>query len=168
MIKIIQRNIARFLILVLFQVLFLNNYQPTPYFTPYLYVLFILLMPFETPNSFLLISSFVLGISIDMFSDTFGINAAASVFMAYSRPRVLKGLAPREGYELNTFPRIHYYGLGWFIRYAAVLVVLHHFALFTLEAFTFELYGYTILKMIANSAITIFFCVVSQYFIFRK
>jgi len=168
MIKIIQRNIARFLILVLFQVLFLNNYEPTAYFTPYLYVLFILLMPFETPNSFLLFSSFALGLSIDMFSDTFGVHAAASVFMAYTRPRILKAIAPREGYELSTFPRVYYYGLGWFIRYTTVLVVMHHLALFMLEAFTFDMFGYTMLKMFANSAITIFFCVVSQYFIFRK
>lgn len=168
MIKIIQRNIARFLILAFFQVLFLDNIELGQHLTPYLYVLFILLMPFETPNSFLLISSFTLGLFIDGFSDTFGIHAASAVFMAYSRPRVLKAIAPREGYELSTFPRVHYYGFAWFLRYAAVLVFLHHTMLFMLEAFGFENFGITLLKIAMNSALTISFCVASQYFIFRK
>ena len=85
MIKLVSRNIARFLIVVLVQVLVMNNIQISGLIIPYVYILFILLMPFETPKWLLLINAFLLGLSIDFFSHTLGMHAAASVFIAWIR-----------------------------------------------------------------------------------
>ena len=98
MIKVLPRNLLRFAVLVLVQVLILNNIQISGYLNPYVYVLFVLLLPFETPNWLLLVVAFLLGLSIDLFSQTPGIHAFATVFMAFFRPFILNVLSPRDGY----------------------------------------------------------------------
>ena len=86
MIKLLGRNIIRFAILVLIQILLLNNIQISGHIVPYFYILFILLMPFETPGWMLLFAGFALGLSVDMFGQTLGMHTSATVFMAFLRP----------------------------------------------------------------------------------
>ena len=116
MINIISRNIFRFIFLILLQVLILNNMNFSGFVNPYLYILFVLLLPFETPRWFLIFTSFLLGLSIDIFSDSLGMHAFASVSIAFLRPYVLNFISPRDGYEPGTFPRIFYFGFLWFAK----------------------------------------------------
>lgn len=168
MIDIIQRNIIRFFVLILVQVLVFNNIQINGYLNPYIYTLFIILMPFETPNVFLLIISFLLGFSIDIFTNTMGIHAGASVLMAFVRPAVLQYFAPRDGYEVRTFPRVHYYGLLWFMKYAAILITTHHLFLFFVEAFTFDHFFNTLYRAVLNIILSLIMIVFSQFLVYRK
>lgn len=168
MIRLLARNIIRFVIVVLVQVLLLDNVLLGGYLNPYFYILFILLMPFETPRWLLLVAGFLLGLSIDLFTNTLGMHTAASVLMAFIRPWVLSFFAPRDGYEPETYPRIRYYGLGWFAGYAAILTFIHHFALFYIEVFHFEDFFSTLLRVILSTALTTSTIILSQYFIFRK
>lgn len=168
MIRIVGRNIIRFLILILFQVLVLDNIQMGGYLNPYFYVLFIILMPFETPRWLLLLTAFLLGVSVDLFTNTLGMHAAASVFMAFLRPWILSIFAPRDGYEQDTFPRIFFYGFNWFLRYSLVMVFFHHLALFYLEVFHFQDFLSTFLRVILSTLVTTATIILSQYFIFRK
>ena len=81
--------ILLFLVSVLVQVLIMNNMQFSRFVNPYFYVLFILLLPINFPRYLLLILGFVLGITIDVFSNTPGIHASSAVFMAFLRPYVI-------------------------------------------------------------------------------
>lgn len=168
MIRIVLRNIFRFFVLILIQVLLMDNVMLNGYLNPYIYVLFILLLPFETPKWLSLIIGFLLGLSIDLFSNTLGMHTAATVFMAFMRPWVLGILAPRDGYEPESFPRIHYYGLSWFAGYALILIFLHHLVLFYIEVFHFQYFFSTFLRVILSTILTTSTVVISQYFIFRK
>jgi hypothetical protein len=168
MIKLLARNIVRFILLVLAQVLIINNIQVNGYIVPYLYVLFILLMPFETPKWLLIISAFALGLSVDLFTQTPGMHAAAAVFMAFLRPYILEMSAPRDGYEAGTFPRVYYYGFQWFLRYTVILVLAHHLILFYIEVFRFSEFFSTFLRVLLSSLITVILIMLSQYFIYRK
>ena len=87
------KNAGRFFFLVFFQVLILNNIQLGGYINPYFYIYFILLLPFETPRWLLLILSFLLGLTIDVFVNTPGVNAAACVLMAFARPFVITSIS---------------------------------------------------------------------------
>src|SRR4051812_47396959 len=107
----ILKNIFRFILLVLAQALVVKNMELGRYINPFLYVMFILTLPFNTPNWLLLILGFILGITVDMFYDTIGMHAAASVFMAYCRPAILRFFSPREGYEGGVQPTIQYLGV---------------------------------------------------------
>ncbi len=123
----------RFIILVLVQVLLLNHIIFLGYINPYLYVLFILLYPLNGNKSLLIFLSFLLGLTIDIFGDSGGIHAAASVFIAYIRPLVLK-YSLGVSYEYNII-KINNIKLRQRILYVLSMVFLHHIILFSLEIF---------------------------------
>lgn len=164
----IGKNILRFIFLVLFQVLILNNIQFSGYINPYLYVLFILLLPFETPKWMLIILAFLLGLFIDMFSNTMGMHAAASVFLAFCRPYLLTYIAPRGGYGYESQPTIVNMGLNWYLSYAGILVLLHHIALFYIEVFRLSEFFSTLYRVVLSSCFTILLLIISQYLIYVK
>lgn len=168
MLNEVIRNIIRFLALVLVQILIIKNIELGRFINPFVYVLFIIVLPFETPKWLLLLAAFVLGITIDMFYDTAGMHAAACVFMAYLRPGVLKLFSPRDGYELGTQPTIQYLGVPWFISYSGILIVAHHLVLFYIEIFRFSEFFSTFFRVIVSSIFTILLVVVSQYLFHRK
>lgn len=168
MIKIYVRNIIRFFLLVLLQVLVFDNIELNGYLNPYIYILFIVLLPFETPRWLLLLLGFILGLSVDLFSMTPGLHAAASVLIAFIRPFVLQTFSPRDGYEPGTFPRVSYYGLVWFAKYTLIMVFVHHFLLFSLEVFRLSDIILILSKTILSAIISSFFIVISQYFVFRR
>ena len=163
MIDNIQRNIIRFFILVLLQVLVLNNIQLSGFLNPYVYVLFIIILPFETPGWLVLILGFMIGFSVDIFSNTLGINAAATVAMAFARQHLLKTLAPRGGFDLNASPDIHTNGIFWFTKYSFLLIIIHHIYLFYLAVFSFQFFFKTLFLSIMNAIITCGIIVLSQY-----
>jgi len=168
MIRLVSRNITRFLILVVLQVLVFNNIQLSGFVNPYFYILFIILLPFETPMWVGTFVGFLLGLTLDIFANTPGLHAAATAFIGFLRPYVLRFMAPRDGYETGTFPRIFYYGFSWFFRYAAVLTVAHHVVLFFLEAFSFHSLLYVLLRIVLSAVFTVSLIVLSQYLVFRK
>ena len=168
MINILPRNIARFIILIIVQLLVFDSIQFSGYINPYIYVLFILLLPFETPKWLLLASAFLLGFIIDIFSNTLGMHTAATVFMAFLRPYILDLISPRDGYESGTVPRIFYYGVNWFTRYAFILILAHHFVLFYVEIFRFGNFFSTFLRVILSTVISLIFIVLSQFFVYRR
>ncbi len=168
MLNEIIRNIFRFIILVLVQVLLIKNIELGRFINPFIYVLFIVILPFETPKVVLLFAAFMMGITIDMFYDTPGMHAAACVLMAYVRPGILKIFSPRDGYEIGTQPTIQYLGVPWFLSYSAILIVLHHLILFYLEKFQFSQFFSTFFRAITSSIFTILLVVVSQYLFTRK
>lgn len=125
----------RFIVLVLIQVFILNNIRISGYINPYLYVLFILLLPFETPGWLLLISSFFLGLSIDVFTHTPGMHTSAAVFMAFCRPGVIRLISGNKGVDPGMKPGIKDMGMSWFATYSFILILLHHTLFFFLEVF---------------------------------
>ena len=165
---IIARNIIRFIIVVLFQVLVMDNVMINGFMIPWVYLLFILLMPFETPRWMVLLSGFALGLGIDFFEHTPGLHTAATVLIAYLRPYILSLLAPRDGYEPETFPRIHFYGFNWFLKYTLLMVFIHHMALFYLEMFQLQNFLATLLRVLLSSVLSASSILLSQYFVFRK
>ncbi len=167
MIKLLPRYIINFIILVLIQVFILNNIQLGGFVNPYLYVLFILILPFETPNWLLLVVALLLGLTIDLFSNTLGMHSSATVFMAFLRPQVLKIISPRDGYESETLPQLRFYGAAWYLRYASILVFSHHLFLFYIEVFKLSNFFATFARVILNTIFTLILILISQYF-FRK
>lgn len=129
-------NLIRFIVLVLVQIFILNNVNFLGYVNPYLYVLYILLFPFTGNKSVLIFTSFLLGLSIDMFGDSGGIHAAASVLIAFIRPTALR-FAFGVSYEYNMV-RLNKTPMSERITYITTLVFIHHLVLFSLEIFNLQ------------------------------
>ncbi len=147
-------NIVRFIILVLLQALIFNKINLGGYLNPYVYVMFILLLPFETPKWLLLISAFFLGLSVDMFSGTIGMHAAAATFMAFLRPSVTRIIRSKREYESGVLPGINDLGIVWFVSYSLLLVFLHHLIYFYLEVFRFSEFFPSLIRVIGSTLLT--------------
>lgn len=161
-------NIFRFIILIFIQVLVLNNIRIGGSVNPYLYVLFILLLPFETPGWLLLVSSFLLGLSVDLFSHTPGMNAAASVFMAFCRPAMIRFLMGSKSIEPGLEPGIKDMGFKWFFFYALSLVFVHHLVLFYIEIFRFNEFIQTLYRVLLSTIATIVLILLVEYLFVKK
>ncbi|TAJ13808.1 rod shape-determining protein MreD [Marinilabiliaceae bacterium JC017] len=168
MISYLPRYIFNFIFLVLVQVFVLNNIQFSGFVNPYLYILFILTLPFDIPGWLLLGLAFVLGMTIDLFSNTPGMHSAATVFMAFLRPYLLRAIAPRDDYQPATLPIMNHYGFLWFLKYAFVLVLAHHSFLFFIEVFDFSHFWSTSWRILSSTFFTLVFIFVAQLFSLGK
>lgn len=156
-----------FVVLVLLQVLVFNQVQLAGFLNPYIYVLFILLLPVSMPQYQVLLFSFLIGMSVDWFSNTLGLHAASSVLMGFMRLPVMNLVSQRESDQVN-YPGLHQTGWRWFLLYASILVVIHHFFLFFTEVFSFAGFFRTLLRSVASSAFTTGILVISQFLVFRE
>ena len=160
---IFLKNIGRFVFLILFQVLILNNIQFSGYINPYFYIYFILLLPFETPRWLLMLSAFLLGISLDAFTNTLGLNAFACVLMAFVRPFVITTISTGTEFMIGHSPSLKNQGVKWFAYYSVILVLVHHFALFYLEIFRFTEFFQTLLRVLLSSLFTLIIVFIAEY-----
>jgi len=167
MIVNILQLILRFFVLVAIQVLILNNIQLGGIINPYLYVLFLITLPVQTPRVLLLFIGFFLGISIDLFQNSIGIHASACVLIAFIRPFWLKLVAPRGGFEPDESPEIKKFGFRWFLVYASMLVFIHHLVIFNLEIFRLSDFFTTQLRVIYSSLFTLTLIIISQYLLHK-
>lgn len=165
--SIYLRNFLRFLLLIGIQVLLLNrlflNWSGSsgfPTFVPYIYPLAILLLPISTPIWFVLIASFAMGLSVDMFMNTPGMHAVASVFMAFCRILALRTILPRKIYEYrNLSPTVKTMGWAPFLTYAAVLLLLHHIVYFLVETWNLHAPLHFIIKLFASLVTSMIFII---------
>ena len=164
MINSILRFSLIFVILILLQVLLFNNIQFSGYVNPYVYIMFILLLPVEIPSWLLLLLSFGTGITIDLFSGSPGMHASATVVAGFVRPFILRIVSPRDGYEPGSEPSMVIYGFRWFLAYAVLLVVVHHTILFYLEVFRFDDFFRTLLRVLLSSLFTLTFIVLIELY----
>ncbi len=155
-----------FIGLVLIQVLVLNHIQFSGFVNPYIYVLFVLLLPLSAPRYAVLILAFLMGITIDIFSNSLGVHAFATVFIAYFRPVVIRIISSREE-DMSDYPGLMQNKMGWFVSYVTIMVVMHHFILFYLEVFTFTNFWGTLVRVFFSSVFSIFAIVLSQFIVFR-
>lgn len=167
MINEVIRNSIRFVLLVLLQVLIVQNIHLGAYVILFPYILFILLLPFETPKLLVMLIAFFTGLVIDMFYDTAGIHAAVCTLIGYSRHYVLKVLAPREGYDAVQSPTIQSMGAVWFITYSATIIFIHHLFFFYLEIFRFSEFFTTLARVFVSTLGTLIFVYVIQFLFYR-
>jgi len=164
MINSILRFGLIFILLILSQVLLFSNIQFSGYINPYVYVMFILLLPIEIPSWLLLILSFAIGLIMDFFSGSPGMHSSASLLAGFVRPYVLRSVSPRDGYEPNSDPSMITYGFRWFLIYTLLIVLVHHTALFYLEVFRFTDFFRTMLRVLLSSFFTIVFIILIEFY----
>ncbi|GAA4096494.1 rod shape-determining protein MreD [Mucilaginibacter panaciglaebae] len=161
-------NILRFIALVFIQVFLLKNVSLYDLSTPYLYILFILLLPFETPNILLFALSFILGLTIDAFYDTPGLHTTACVLLAFVRILFISITVQKEGFDNEPEPTLSIMGFRWFFTYALILTLFHHFFLFILEVFRFSEIQYTLGRAVLSSVFTVFLVLVSGLLFYKS
>lgn len=163
MINLVIRFGLIFFLLIFLQVFLLNNIQFSGYINPYVYLMFILLLPSEIPAWLLLMISFSTGMLIDIFSGSMGIHTSATLLIGFLRPYVLRIMSPRDGYDTGN-PSMAVNGFKWFLIYAMVMVLIHHTALFYLEVFRFTDFFRTFLRVILSSVFSLTFILIFEFY----
>jgi len=161
-------NIVRFILLALAQVYIFNNIQVSGYINPQVYVLFILMLPFEIAGFWLLTMAFMMGLTVDFFMHTPGMHAAASVVLAFLRPGVIRLVGKKDDLEPWQYPNIRDSGTLWFLTYTVILVFLHHLFIFYLEVFRFSEFLQTFLKVLINTVLTSLIIMLIQFLFFSR
>jgi hypothetical protein len=164
------RNIIRFLVLIGLQVYVLDNIPPLHRFiVPVIYFLFILWLPFSVSRFWLLIIGLITGLSLDYFTMTPGLHAAACVLIAYIRPFLVNLLIPKDSSEFN-YREPSARAMGWapYSIYIFVLTFLHHGYLVFLEWLQFGTFLDFIIKVIATTAISMLLFFTAEILFPRK
>ena len=134
------KNTVRFVLFILVQVYVLFQINPLHQFiVPYLYFLYLLWLPFNTPRLSLTMIGFVFGLSLDYFSKTPGLHAASCVLIAYLRPFLINILIRQEGSEQNyRSPSVTSMGLAPYATYVIILTLVHNGYNWVLGVFVLE------------------------------
>ena len=154
-------NIARFVLLLFFQVILFDQIGFLKYINPYPYILFILLYPVNGNKSGLILASFLLGLLMDMFSDSGGVHAASCITLAYFRPSFFKfsfGLS----YEYQTV-KINDRLTPERFSFLLISILTHHLVLFILEIFKFSFVFDILLRTLLSSLFTLLLCIIIIY-----
>jgi rod shape-determining protein MreD len=152
-------NSMRFILLILIQVLILNEFNVFGYINPVIYQLLIILLPFNINSVQKLILAFILGISMDIFEDSGGIHAAATLTIAYLRPLFL-----RNSFGLSyDYQTLKFYDAPFRERfnYISLMVLVHHIVLFSLEIFSVDHLLFFIKKTIYSSIFSILLIIIT-------
>lgn len=155
-----------FIFLILIQVFVLNNVLFLGYVNPYLYIIFIFLYPVKKNRFVFLFLTFILGLSVDFFSDSGGIHAFSTLTIAYLRLFFISVFFRK--YEIDyTFFNLKLEPFGKKFNYVVTLTVIHHFILFALANFSFQNISYVFLNTIYSTIFTLVLYFLS-IFIFSK
>ncbi len=138
-----------FVALLLAQVLILNHVHLLGVGTPLLYVYFAITFRRNFPKWLVLVSCFLLGLLIDVFSNTPGLAASTMTLVALAQTYLIDLVAPRDSAEdLEASAKV--LGTSKFVTLSALLTLLYCLVFFALEAFNF----FDVLLWLARSVIS--------------
>ncbi|WKD84983.1 hypothetical protein KCTC32516_00320 [Polaribacter huanghezhanensis] len=156
-----------FFSLLLLQVLLLNNILFLGYINPYLYVAFVIFYPLKKERYLFLFLSFLLGLSIDFFSDSGGINAFSLLFIAYIRLFFIRVILKKTEQDYLLFD-LYQEPFGKVFNYVIILIVIHHFILFSLANFSTQNFSGVLINTLYSSIFTSVLFFLGTYIIRKK
>ncbi|MES2418455.1 MAG: rod shape-determining protein MreD [Bacteroidota bacterium] len=160
--KTILINVFRWVVLLFVQIFLLRNLSFYNLSTPFIYVLFILVLPFRIPNLLLYLIAFGTGLTLDIFYDTLGVQAAACVALAFVRILFISVSLNRDSID-EPEPSLGNMGSKWFILYAFLCVLAHHLVAFFLEAFKLSEFSYTLGRSLLSVIFTLFIVLLVEF-----
>ncbi len=161
--EIIQYSLW-FLLYMIVQILILRNIVLFNYSLCFVYVAGVLLLPAEVGRTSLLMLGFFSGLFVDVFYNTLGMHAAATLLVAYLRPFWIQLQLETKGSTDRVDISLSELGMGGYLSYLFPLVLIHHGMLFFIEMSHFGMLGYTLLRIVASALFTTFLIVVIQLF----
>ena len=147
-------QILFFVFLLLLQVLVLNNINFLGYINPYLYIAFIFLYPLKENRFSFLFFSFLLGLSVDFFSDSGGIHAFSTLFIAYIRLFFINVYFRKIPADYPFF-RLKSESFGKVFNYVVTLTLIHHLIYFSFANFSFQNLSMVFLNTLYSSVFTL-------------
>lgn len=166
--KLVLRNIGRFALLILVQLLVLNHVYLGGYVMPMLYVLFILMLPTDTGRIPLLLIAFGTGLIVDVMSNMLGFHALACTVVAMLRILFADRILTRNEPVAIAIPSIYSVTPQYFISYLMLLLAAFYLVFFTVELFGFRHFGGVIVTTLCSTIVTTLLTVLYQLIFLKK
>lgn len=147
------KQIGRYALIMLLQVLLFNQLQLWGACHPYIYILCLLMMPITLPHAADMLIGAAAGLIMDVFCNSVGIHMASCILIMFLRPYLL-GEIVNDKDRLNEQISLHTLGMETFVRYVAFLVVIHHLCVFALAAWSWTHILFVLLETTVSSTIT--------------
>jgi rod shape-determining protein MreD len=155
-----------FFFLLFLQVFVLNNIHFLGYVNPYLYSAFVFFYPLKENRILFLLLSFLLGLSVDLFSDSVGIHAFSILCIAYCRLFFVRVFFRKIPADYLSF-QLQKETFGKVFNYVVTLTVIHHLILFSFTNFSFQNITHVLLNTLFSSVFTLILFFLGTY-IFTK
>ena len=153
MARLVNR-LGMFVVLLLVQVLVLNHVWLLNVATPLLYVYFAVTFPRNTEKGEVLVWCFLLGLFIDIFSNTPGLAAGSLTLIGMIQTYLVELFIPRDSVE-NLEVSAATLGWGKFSMLSGMLILLYCLLFFILEAFNFFDWQLWILRAMCSAVLTL-------------
>jgi len=150
-------NGIRFVLLVLAQVLLFNNLNFFGFINPLVYVLFFYWYPIRENRALFILVGFLLGLAIDVFSDTLALHTVACVTLAYLRPIIMRfcfgANFDLQGFTFKNSTRLQR------VTFLLLLIAVQHTVYFSLEILSISHFLLILKKILFTSVLTFVICV---------
>jgi rod shape-determining protein MreD len=148
------KQIVRYFVVMMLQVLLFDQLQLWGVCHPYIYIICLLMFPITLPHSVDMAIGAVVGLVMDVFCNSLGIHMSACVLVMFIRPYII-GAIVNDKDRLNEQISLHAIGIEAMLKYVSVLVVIHHFTIFLLGAWSWSHIGFAVIETVVSSSITI-------------
>ena len=148
------KQLGRYIVIMILQVLLFDQLQFWGACHPYVYLLCLLMFPITLPQSVNMVIGALVGIVMDVFCNSMGIHMAACVLVMFVRPYIL-GMIVNDKDRLNEQISLRAIDMGAMLKYVSILVVIHHFTVFLLAAWSWSHIGFVLLETVVSSIVTI-------------
>jgi rod shape-determining protein MreD len=171
------KNIIRFAVILAVQIFLINNvalarvshFGGITFFAPFFFLLFIISLPAGLNKSLTLIICFITGYIMDMFSNTGGLYASASLIVGLLRPVLIGRFFQNTTKDLNrTTPSIYKLGLRDFLTYTLIICLVFCAYWHILEVWSLRKLPHTFLKILVSTITTMLVIFIGQIFFVEK
>ena len=163
---LVIRHFFQFLLFVTLQIVVFNNIFFIGYINPYIYLMFLILLPInKSKKNMYLVIGFLTGLIIDAFENSMGLHAFSCVLLMYVKEPLLLYFVPQlknKSQQIIPFS-LNEYGIPITIFYTCSLVFIHHFTLFLIEAFRFDLLN-ILLRTFSSGLVTSVLLIIFHFF----
>ncbi len=149
-----SKQIGRYIIVMLLQVLLFDQLQLWGACHPYIYILCLLMMPINMPSIVEMLLGAGAGLVMDVFCNSLGVHMAACILIMFIRPYLI-GTIVNDKDRLTEQISLRVIGMEALIRYVVTLVLIHHLMVFLLAAWSWQHIGFVLLETVVSSSITI-------------
>lgn len=143
-----------FVALVLVQVLICNHMVLFNVAVPIVFIYFIIRLPMSLSRNWLMTLSFLLGLTVDIFSDTLGVNALSCVLLASLKRSVFFLYVPSDDKTKVEQPSMTTLGVAPYCKFLLTMTAIYSFMDFTIEFFTFSEFRSVIMMTLASTALS--------------
>ncbi len=132
----------------------------------YIYASVLILIPITFSKGYSMLIAFFLGLFIDMFYSTPGVNAFGSVMLIFLKHSLFKNIPTQANFEENDLITPHNFGLINFIVFGFILFFIHRVFIFQLQAYSSAFIWASIYKAFVSALFTLTSTVILFYLMF--